>query len=427
MGNKHFLLYICILLCCVSCTKSNKKPIAKLDNETIRIVPFDEGMHNVLFSIRGKNLFSETFSGNRTYNVIKILNKYNSNYELAFMAMSNAKTGLPIDIKIDNASDTTIFFRFKPIQHKAHITTIKGLCAKLVSSSDDPQQKIDLKKWLFRRNAHIDNNKLNRMLDIINFLNSNGSTDYITNERIPVIKTFDGLSYKVTTDLKADYYILFATSSDAEVKNFVEEIVSNNFALASRSVNNSLNCYRALDNNGIKCIVLIGINEDWSYHFIPLGLVAIDNLPPSTNGNKSNNVKDLKFADNQRVILPKSRPQTDGLAEVFVKSWDGNGVTCNVTFSIYFEGDVKSVTIHRNSKLCYPGEHKVENKTINLSGKRNPYVFNYDMHFVGGDNIIPITIEDYHGNSKQTSITVPAEFVRSNTPDIDIDNNINIW
>lgn len=42
MGNKHFLLYICILLCCVSCTKSNKKPIAKLDNETIRIVPFDE-------------------------------------------------------------------------------------------------------------------------------------------------------------------------------------------------------------------------------------------------------------------------------------------------------------------------------------------------------------------------------------------------
>ena len=49
------------------------------------------------------------------------------------------------------------------------------------------------------------------------------------------------------------------------------------------------------------------------------------------------------------------------------------------------------------------------------------------MHFDDGDNEIPITVEDYHGNRRDYKIVYRAEFVRSNAPQIDIDNNIDIY
>ena len=39
---------------------------------------------------------------------------------------------------------------------------------------------------------------------------------------------------------------------------------------------------------------------------------------------------------------------------------------------------------------------------------------------------IPIIIEDNHGNKRELELNVRAEFVRTDVPSIDIDNNINI-
>ena len=49
------------------------------------------------------------------------------------------------------------------------------------------------------------------------------------------------------------------------------------------------------------------------------------------------------------------------------------------------------------------------------------------MHFDDGDNEIPVTVEDYHGNKREYNVVVRAEFVRSDAPQIDIDNNIDIY
>jgi hypothetical protein len=55
------------------------------------------------------------------------------------------------------------------------------------------------------------------------------------------------------------------------------------------------------------------------------------------------------------------------------------------------------------------------------------YTFTYMMHFESGNNIIPFTLEDYHGNKQKGTITVKARFVRDNTPSVNIENNNNIY
>lgn len=42
-----------------------------------------------------------------------------------------------------------------------------------------------------------------------------------------------------------------------------------------------------------------------------------------------------------------------------------------------------------------------------------------------GDNIIPIIVEDWHGNKREGNIRISAQFVRTNSSDVNIENNIN--
>jgi hypothetical protein len=105
-------------------------------------------------------------------------------------------------------------------------------------------------------------------------------------------------------------------------------------------------------------------------------------------------------------------------------------VECNVTFRIKYLGDIKSVIIKRTASLCYHdgdywGDLKPENKVIFVKGLRNPYVFTYKLHFENGDNIIPIIVEDWHGNKREGNIRISAQFVRTNSSDVNIENNIN--
>ena len=48
------------------------------------------------------------------------------------------------------------------------------------------------------------------------------------------------------------------------------------------------------------------------------------------------------------------------------------------------------------------------------------------LHLSGGDNYIPIVIEDNHGNKREFELNEKAEFVWRDAPSVNIDNNINI-
>lgn len=433
MGNNIIkcCVSVCVILSMTACTNANstlksfQKPVITYENEVLNVTSLDEEEHNITISINNKEVVNNSYTDVYKAGISSILKEYGSNYEVALMATSGVTTGIALNIKVDEAIDTTLFGAIEPIEIKESASSIGGNCAKLISAESNPEQDVNIKKWLFRKNKQLAQYQINQMKGILAKISSNGYKDYVSSGTIPVLKNFAGLSYHVKSDMKADHYILYATSSDKEVKDFIEETVANDFELTSKSLG-SMNCYRKMNSDGYKCITLIGINDDWSYNIEPLGLVAIDNTPPTLDNSIPHTTNTITLKGNKRVVFPKDKPQIDGQAHVAVSNWDGNGVECNVSFIVTFSGDAKAITIVRNRKLCYPGEHRVENKVVNLSGKDSPYMFTYTLHFEGGNNIIPIIVEDYHGNRNEYTINVHAKFTRK-TSNVQIDNNINVW
>lgn len=420
------------LLTVIACTdtktsdNSSLKPVVSYENEILNVTSLDGEVHNISISIENKEVVNKTYSDVYKANISSILKEYGSNYQMALMATSGMNTGVALSIKVDEDVDTIVFASIEPLEIQERTSSIIGNCAKLISSESNPEQDVNIKKWLFRQDKQLGQYQINQMKGILAKINSNGYKDYVSNGTIPVMKSFAGLSYNVKSDMQADHYILYATSSDKEIKDFVEETVANDFELTKKSLGGSMNCYRKINSDGYKCITLVGINDDWTYQVEPLGLVAIDNTPPSLNHDTPHALNSIVLKGNKRVIFPNNKPQIDGQAHVAVSNWDGNGVECNVSFLVTFAGDAKSITVVRNRRLCYPGEHRVENKVVNLSEKDSPYLFTYTLHFEGGNNIIPIIVEDYHGNKTEYTINVPAKFTRR-TPDVQIDNNVNVW
>lgn len=434
MGNKRIagIVTVGILVCLMSCSegrrtnKSAFRPIVTYENETLSVTSLDGDEHSVVIAINKKNVIQKRYKDVCELSISNILKGYGSAYDMAFMATSGMQNGVAMHVKVDDSIDTIIFATIEPLEIRERTSHISGNCAKLIPAVSDPRREVQVKKWLFRKGAKLTPCQMQNMCGIVSKILSNDTIDYVPNGTIPVIKNFVNLSYSVNSDMLADHYVLFAASSDEEIKDFVEEIVVNNYELTTKTLSDNLKCYRKMDSDGYKCIVLIGISDDWSYQIEPLGVVAIDNTPPELSVRFSHGIEHMLFDGNQRVILPESRPIIDGVARVSVTDWDGNGIECNVTFRVMFYGDAKSITVVRNKKLCYPGVHRVENKTIYLTNKTSPYIFTYELHFEGGDNIIPIVVEDYHGNKNEYRVNVSARFTR-NEPDIQIDNNINIW
>jgi hypothetical protein len=131
--------------------------------------------------------------------------------------------------------------------------------------------------------------------------------------------------------------------------------------------------------------------------------------------------------------LPNNKPEIAGYARVISTNYGGNGISCNVSFSIEFGGDAKTVTIVREFEdefakrfKTYSDYPRPEKKIINLSGKKSPYEFTYKIHLEEGDNLIPIIVTDNLGNTNHYQVNVPSHFSRDNSPDVNIDNNIDI-
>ena len=96
-----------------------------------------------------------------------------------------------------------------------------------------------------------------------------------------------------------------------------------------------------------------------------------------------------------------------------------------MSFNIYFYGDISKVVIHRTGDLAKWNSKK--DFTFNLENEKSPFQTSIKMHFSDGDNFIPVTLYDKHGNHRKTKIKQTARFTRVPSNDINIDNNINIW
>ena len=87
-----------------------------------------------------------------------------------------------------------------------------------------------------------------------------------------------------------------------------------------------------------------------------------------------------------------------------------------------FCGDVKDITLVREGMFAKWLSKK--RMVIDLQKIESPYLFSFELHLEEGDNYLPVIITDKVGNKTEYQLNIPAHFIRSDAPAINIENNI---
>lgn len=451
MCNKFFQVFICFIciVCFVSCDQSSsqenkivKKRIG-FDFKEGNITISDEQSLNYKLQIEADSgiRYSTTVCANQVTPIRNIFQEYNETlYDIAFkLAQNNGCINL--NIRVDDLLDTTVIYNM-PITNTPQYSTnvLQGTCAKLSSSFDAQNIDGDIIKWLFRKNLkNVDDETICNMRAYLQELNFSGFKEYVTQESIPVITSFQGINYNISSDLVADNYYLFACKSETEIEEFVEEMVSIKFDGAIHTLSQRMPCYRAENGSGNMCIFLIGINNDWNYRIVPIGLVCIDNIKPFADradylkktygvdyeSNKSDCSKIIISKEHLKVRFPDNIPTVQGYAFLDTKDWHGNQLSCNVIFEVEFGGDIKSLTLVREGNFSkWIGKGK---KVIDLQNEISPYIFTYELHLEIGDNYLPVILTDLSGNITEFKFNIETQDSNNDSPQINIDNKVNVF
>jgi hypothetical protein len=434
-----------------SCTqtvqKGSNQPNVILQDDNIIITNVSNQSVKLNIQVGEKIKYSKEISGDYKTSLLSLLKAKNEYYSDIAYLLAKENGDVELNLNVPDIFDTTVTFHLEITDSPNYTTKVlQGKCARLSGVFDTENVEGDIIKWLYRNNlGNVGDETIDKIRLYLKELNRSDYTEYITSETIPVVTSFKGLSYKVSSDLDADNYYLFACKSEDEIEGFVEDMVSIKFEGAVHSLNQPILCYRTESNAGTICIFLIGIDNDWKYKVSPVGLVSIDNVKPSRgpsprvvqSGNFQPPAKpesiDIKINDSDIILnknkinikLPDEVPQVAGSAFLSTKDWGGTGVSCMVNFVVTFDGDVKSITLKREGVLAkWLGSLT---KTIDLEKETSPYYFTFELHLEEGDNYLPVVITDLRGNTNEFKYTIPAHFTRDDTPQINIDNEVNVW
>lgn len=347
------------------------------------------------------------------------------------MLAAKSSNDVKISLSLKDVLDTTFTYHLSPsVTMLDDIVQFLGVGAKVVSKSASRNVDEELKRWLYHKHEVVTDSLFGALRANYLYLSESNSNDYVTKGELPVLHSIAGNKYNVTSSLKADYYAVVACNNQGFIDKFVENAVVADYKNLS-STKSSLSCVAQTIDSGYLCLFLLGINKDYSYHQIPFALVALDNSAPSEQLYTEEKTSSLSFKNGLNIIISNA-PSIYGSGMVSVLNWAGNGLECNVTFNLFFRDDCKSITIQRRGELCYReygGTYylRQEDKTFYAKDYNGSHLFTWKMHFDDGDNEIPVIVEDYHGNRASYKVVVRARFERSNAPQIDIDNNIDIY
>lgn len=405
----------------VSVLYDNAKGVITIQKEDTAECKFEVKLHELLI-VQG------FFKDKKEMDILSLIKSSKRNIMNIAMLAAESNSELKIKLQVADVLDTIFNYRLIPqISINEDNVSFSGLGAPVIPQSKGRNLDEEIKKWLYRHHVILNDTVYNIVRKNYQYLTDSNDNGYIVKSEIPVVHSIDNHKFSVSCSMKADYYAIVACQNQYFIDVFVEKAVVNDFKTLGVS-KSSLPCTCQRIKSGYLCIFLLGINKDYSYQQLPISVIAIDNSAPERGYYSDKVPSSMPFKNGTKIIIPKSAPKIDGSGTVYVDHWAGNGLECNVTFNIEMSGDCKSVTIQRRGELCYPdrylGNHlRPEDKVFyakdNLSQR-----FTWKMHFDDGDNEIPIVTEDYHGNKSTYKVVVRAKFVRSNSPHIDIENNI---
>lgn len=426
------VVIFCIFM---GCTKSSKYeikdvcPTLEIENGNLSILGDSTKTYHLEISIDDIN-FKIPIKGNQNISFIEIL-KANSecHNSIAYKLASN-NGQIKIGLILPEVCDTVVNYRYGVSNVYQYTCEVKeGICAPLSGAYSQINTESDIIKWLYRNGY---NNVSDSILDNIRLyiqdLNRTEYKKYSTKYEIPVVSSLKDINYEILSDMRADYYYLFACQNEQQIEDFVEEVISLKFEGAEQTLSSPLVCYRDPNTSGMSCITLIGIDSNWSYKIVPVGLLCIDTCPPSIgNSNNTNKVGNLidrnngdictsnqfLFNNHQLLVTTESPvPTITGRLSVDFGKFQGYGYMLNVPFTFSFFGDVNKIVVHRT---------KNKTEEIDVSDKDSPYHTTLSVGLDTGDNYIPIDVFDKRGNKSTYDLKITTERIKE---DPVIENNI---
>ena len=400
---------------------------------TIFIISSDTLSHRVKLTYLNEQM-EYTFSKSSELDIRKIL-KVNSvnRISIAYDLLVNNNI-ITVSVSVNEEFKKNISCRYELDENVGiYAELISGSASPLIRNGNEKIERSEVKKWLYYNDIHIEEVKVEELLKIASSLNNqyNGISVYSSNQSIPIINSFAGINYKISTNMNADYYYLFATDNTSDVDNFVADMVAHDFIGAELTSDVHFSCFRTKNKSGLLTLLLVGINKDWTKQVMPVGLACIDNVAPTIKEGqlpdinaiiKSNNiVKSERLKNNMdfssygfNVYIPIGKfPRYR--ETLYVRTGDFYGNIANFIFEYW--GEVESVLIKYN---------EVERK-VNLSGKPQPYTYNCYLPLNIGDNYVTIMAQDKFENMSKHIHHIKMIRVEDESPEIYINNDINIY
>lgn len=424
-----------ILIANASCEHIPTSPVVEYDsdNAVIQIIQTDTAAHDSAFIIIG-DVYREVLPIKDTIRLsiekeIKKLNQIEVAYKLA-------KQNYIFDISIHTTRTSDTLFQYKyntfDIKPINVVEVISGPCMGFYDENYKRDYHGKIRQWLFTNNLIPDSLVIERTNSILRQFNYSGKNEYRTlSESVPIVTSLTGLKYRFKAQLTGDYYYLYAYSckSGIPIKSFVESKISNGLTDAHHTLDDEFTCSNN-GGSGPNVLFIIGIDKNWKYEALPIGIVVIDDIAPEIsarrhmptrdkrlygdfsfyNNTSYNNSSSLSWSktitlpsQNMLINIPDIPASITSSVSVSYGDFEGNDYFgYNIPFYIYVYGDVQTVTI---------GSHKLNGNSIKNGECIRLHIKN--LHI--GDNSLPISATDSRGNKSNSSLSIPIVSIRRNT------------
>lgn len=370
-------------------------------------------------------------------NLNKIVKRFDQ-VEFAYnLATQNNK--IKFSVQTSRTTDTVFTYSYS-CQDIAPInvaTVVSGNCISLYDVNYNRNYRDKIRLWIFKNNLNPDSLLIENMNSLMKQFNYSGHNEYAKIPgNPPILKTLKDTKYKFNVNVPGKYYYLYAAQDENSIRSFIEKKISEGLKDAQTSTSEvfTLNQF---GKDGPNCLFMIGIDENWKYTTVPLGLVFVDNMAPKLlvrgqghrfgkaiysrdlyselSGYCSSDLWPNKIylkSQNVLVKLPELPTSLTSSVSISYGEFEGNDYFgYNIPFYIDVNGDVQTITI---------GEHKIDAKKV----KNGECIRLQIKGLHTGDNSLELSATDIRGNKSISSLSILLVPIRNKSSYDDLDSRI---